>query len=173
MKKKNIKYLFLAFISTLLMICGVSCKNNATENTGSNNEISILHPVESRKLTVKNSKTDLLIGDEAYLEISCDWKRGDALNFTSSDEAVVAVDSSGKCTAKTMASPQYRVTYGEEQATAQVTVGIGNQIPVLTTDTVKEGKIRISKADEFNFELYIYFNGKKFKPDRLTYTAFG
>ena len=170
MKKKNIKYLFLAFISTLLMICGVSCKNHATENTGSNNEISILHPVESRKLTVKNSKTDLLIGDEAYLEISCDWKRGDALNFTSSDEAVVAVDSSGKCTAKQMGVSTITVTYGEEQATAQVTVGIGNQIPVLTTDTVKEGKIRISKADEFNFELYIYFNGKKFKPDRLTYT---
>lgn len=166
MKMKKAKYLFLALLSTVFIAGVVGCKSG---NNPNNLGTSVLQPAEKTKLSVKNSEIEMLIGDEVYLDVAYDLERGDELVFTISNPDVVSVDSSGKCVAKKSGNATVTVTYGEETAVATVAVGVGNQVPVLTIEAVKNGRIKIAK-EPFEFEPYVKFNGKTFEADQLTYT---
>ncbi|MBE5751153.1 MAG: hypothetical protein E7357_01940 [Clostridiales bacterium] len=170
MKKKTIKHLFLAFASLLLVVGGVCCKNGEETSDDLDTDVSVMQPAEETKLTVKNADLQLLIGDEEYLNVAYDFARNDTLSFESSNADVLSVDDQGKCTAKRVGTAVVTVKYGEEVATAQISVGIGERIPVLTFDCIKDGKIKVAQLEAFEFTPYVSFNGKKFDADTITYT---
>lgn len=167
MKKKYVK-IFLPLLCVSMLAGFAACAGS--DNDGGGGGVSVLQPGERQKLTIADAEMALLVGDEVYLDVAYDVERGDTLTFTVSNPDVLSVDDLGKCVAKKCGEAVVTVRYGEEVATASVTVGIGDKVPVLMVDAVKDGKIKIGKSDAFDFAPYVVFNEKTFAVDQFTVT---
>ena len=110
------------------------------------------------------NKTELqtLIGDINTLSVKNKDAVPENITWTSENTSVATVTNEGVVESMRIGSTKIKATYGDYVAECTVTVTLGNNLPQLVIENERP-EYRIGKNTEnFPFELYVLYNGKKF-----------
>ncbi|MBQ7912456.1 MAG: Ig-like domain-containing protein [Clostridia bacterium] len=122
-----------------------------------------------KTLTLDKTETSLLIGEEMSLKATYDGIEGEKPSFDSSQKNVASVTDDGKVTAISRGETTITVSYGDLTQTCIVSVGLGNEVPVLSFTQMPSDEATVSRGDTLNLENYVSFNGKTFTDASITY----
>jgi len=164
MKKfKKLSVIFLAVITLLSCALLVSAcgKDDTTREEINTNE---------KQLSVAVKEYDLIVGDEATISADYQTKEGKVLAFSSANDKVAEVDENGRITANGIGETTVKVTYGEEEVTVSVKVGLGELAPTLIIKHISQEKFTMTVGEEIEISPMVSFNGKEFSPDEISLT---
>lgn len=163
--KKN--RLILTALALTLVTTGalVGCKKNEKEPDPA--------PAVTYEVSLDAEQMTMLIGEEKSLIASYTKQEGATLTFTSSDETVVKVDEYGRLTALKVGTADITVAYGTASDTCTVTVGLGDQLPLLQLTNVTSDVLYIEKSTQLDLSGSVLFNGNTYTDVSLTYAVAG
>lgn len=164
MKKiKKISIIFLTVITLLSCALLVSACN---KDDTTREEIDS----DEKHLSVAVKEYDVIVGDEATVSADYQTKEGKVLAFSSANEKVAEVDENGRITANGIGETTIKVTYGEEEVTVSVKVGLGDLVPTLIIKHISQEKFTMTVGEEIEISPKVSFNGKEFSPDEISLT---
>ncbi len=160
MKKKNGIRILLIMSVLAFALCatflGASCKDKIIEN--------------NVVLQLNKTQMNLVIGDSEQLETTYKNGGNETVIFTSSNEEIVTVNRGGVVTAINTGTATVQASYAGKTATCQVTVGLGEFVPVLEMTAITDNQITVSMMDKVNLDGVVYFNGETYDDCTLTYS---
>ena len=119
-------------------------------------------------MSIQGESVLMTLGDQKILDVTYDQQDGETLTFTSSDPSVVAVDEYGKLEALKLGTATITATYGDLTDTCEVSVTLGDQLPMLQMPTVSDTNT-IYRSNEVELSGNVLFNGKEYDDVDLTY----
>lgn len=162
-KNKKISIIFLTIITLLscaLLVSACNKEDITREEIGS----------DEKHLSVAVKEYDVIVGDEATVSADYQTKEGKVLAFSSANEKVAEVDENGRITANGIGETTIKVTYGEEEVTVSVKVGLGDLVPTLIIKHISQEKFTMTVGEEIEISPKVSFNGKEFSPDEISLT---
>ena len=166
---KKLIYKFLIVITALIVIVGVcACKKSTTSVDNNKDE-----PINTKPLCIQESNVELVLGDSVYLHAQYLYDKGKVLKWGVQDENILSVEQNGKITATDVGATKVTLTYGNEQATCDVKVGLGNQIPVLEFENILsiESGLTLMQGENYSLNPIIKFNGKSYDDVTVRYVV--
>ena len=160
MKKKFCILLSVLLIIATAVFVGCGCKDK------NKNQITE-RPRDAISLNV--TQVEMVVGDQTALILSYQPIDGVVVVYQSSTEQVATVDDMGKVTALKPGNTTVSVSYGEETVSCDVTVGLGNYVPVATFNQLEGQNLRIAYGDKYNLQPLVKFNGKEYYDGQFTY----
>ncbi len=165
--KKHIS-LILAIIATLcLSMFFVACGDNQGNNPPD-------EPSSTITVSLNKSNVSMILGSTDNLTAIYTTTDGYALTWSSSDSSVVSVNN-GKLEAMKQGSATITASYSNGtdtySDTANVTVGLGSNAPILCIENFTDSTWNVLKGEAIGFTPYVYFNGMKFYDVAVSVTA--
>ncbi len=110
--------------------------------------------------------------EETYnLNAKVNGENQEGIAFTSANPEIVTVSENGLLTGVSCGETTVTATYEGNSATATVTVGLGDNVPMLQMNSVSGSELQVSWLDEIDLSASILYNGKTYDDCTLTYTV--
>ena len=166
--KKHYKKCLLALFCVTLTMSFAACKDDNPSGGGNSSEIE----QEMTPLALDKVQVSMLIGEETWLTATYMETEGNVLTWQSSNPEIVTVDQDGKLVAIKAGETIITASYGEEQATCNVSVGTGNMLPTILMEgfSNEETSVSVAVQDVLNVKAKLLFNGKTFEDVEWEYT---
>ena len=167
--KKHYKKCLLALFCVTVTMSFAACKDGNSSGGGNS---SGFEQEEITPLALDKAQASMLIGEETWLTASYTETEGKALTWQSSNPDVVTVDQDGKLVAVKAGDAIITASYGDEQATCNVSVGTGNMLPTILMEgfSNEETTVSVALQDALNVKAKVLFNGKTFEDVEWEYT---
>lgn len=156
--KKCFVVVFLCICTCFAFSACSSCKSTEKEQNV-NYEVSL----DARKLS-------MTLGDEEVLIARYTQVEGVEVSFSSADENIVTVDNYGRLTAVNIGTTTVTATYGTATAVCEITVGLGDMVPVLQMMGVTNSTVKTSLDTFIDLNGLVEFNGKTYDDATFEYT---
>ncbi len=128
------------------------------------------NPSAIEGIDLNKTTLETLIGDTNLLFVK-EAVDEDELVWTTSNAGVATVSQEGLVESISVGTAKIKATYGKYSSECTVTVSMGTQLPQLIINNEKS-EYRIGKNDQnFAFETYVSFNGKKFYDAQVEYIS--
>ncbi len=156
--KKCFVVVFLCVCTCFAFSACSSCKSTE-DDPNINYEVSL----DAQKLS-------MTLGDEEVLIARYTQVEGVEVSFSSADENIVTVDNYGRLTAVNVGTTTVMATYGTATAVCEITVGLGDMIPILKMTGVTNSTVKTSLDTFIDLNGLVEFNGKTYDDATFEYT---
>ena len=151
--------LWLTALTACVAVCGLSACDGDGEPTP-----------PPATLSLDKTEVGMLIGDETSIKATYSEVAGATLAYSSADDDVASVSQDGTVIALSRGETTISVSYGELTKTCNVTVGLGDETPLLSFTQLTDSEVTVMRTDTLNFASVVTFNEKTFTDAQVDYT---